>query len=554
LVVARSEPLYSYAGASSARDVALLGAGWALIGTGSAYWLRRPRNLFGPLLVAAGFVWFMADWNNPGIGSALAFTIGLVFSGLACAALVGHAALAYPSGRLVSALERAAVSVAYVGSVVVLGLLPTLVFDPQAQGCSECPRNLLLVSDRPGAVDDLNRVGVHLGLAWALALAALAAVRFLRASPWTRVVLGAGVAYMGLVAAEFATSLDRGFVTNGELERNLWVGQAIALIGIAVGAGWALVRGRRARTRVARLIVELGQAPSTGGLRGVLGGIVGDPHLVLAYPVDGIGRLVDAEGRPVDLARDQEQTTLLRDGRPAAVLGHAPGLLDDEQLVDAVTAAARLALENERLQAQARARLKQLRASQARIVAAGDAERRRLERDLHDGAQQRLVALGLSLRLVRSQLGNRCHPETARQLDLADSELTRATSELRELAHGIFPAVLADGGLSVAVRALAEESPVRMRIGTMPEARFPAPVETAAYSVVSEAARCGASSLVISGEHRAGRLALRVETHHLGELDVVGLHDRLGALDGRLELDHGENGRVIIRAELPCVS
>src|SRR5262249_27079579 len=119
---------------------------------------------------------------------------------------------------------------------------------------------------------------------------------------------------------------------------------------------------------------------------------------------------------------------------------------------------------------------------------------------------------------------------------------------------GIFPAVLADGGLSVAVHALAEESAVPMRIGAMPEARFPAPVETAAYSVVSESARSGASSLVVSGELRAGRLALEVETHQLGELDVVGLHDRLGALDGRLELDRGENGRVTIRAELPCAS
>jgi signal transduction histidine kinase len=187
-------------------------------------------------------------------------------------------------------------------------------------------------------------------------------------------------------------------------------------------------------------------------------------------------------------------------------------------------------------------------------VAAGDGERRRLERDLHDGAQQRLVALGLSLRLLRSQLARNGDSETIRRLDLADSELTRATSELRELAQGIFPAVLADGGLSVAVHALAEDSRVPMRIGAMPEARFPAPVETAAYSVVAEAARSGTNTLTVSGEQQAGKLALEVETEHLGALDVGALQDRLGAVDGHLEIDHGENGRVTIRAELPCAS
>ena len=554
LVVARDNPVYSYAGASSARGVAFLVAGWALMGAGTAHALRRSRNLFGPLLAAAGFAWFIAEWNNPGTGSALAFTMGLVFYGLVCAALLGHAVLAYPSGRLASSLERAAVAAAYAGSAAVLGLLPTLLFDPQAQGCSECPSNLLLISDRPGAVDDLNRVGVDLGLAWALALAALAAVKLLRASRWTRVVAGAGLVYLGLVAAEFFASLERGFVTNGDLERNLWLGQAVALIAIAAGAAWPLVRGRRARTRVARLILELGQAPPPGGLRDVLGGIVGDPDLVVAYAVDGVDRLVDAEGRPAALSRDQELTTLSRDGGLVAVLGHAPGLLGDEQLVDAVTVAARLALENERLQAQACARLEQLRASRARIVAAGDAERRRLERDLHDGAQQRLVALGLSLRLLRSQLGDRCDPETARRLDLADSELTRATSELRELAHGIFPGVLADGGLTVAVHALAEESRVPMRIGVMPEGRFPASVEAAAYSVVSEAARSSAGSLAVSGEHRAGKLAIDVQARRLGELDIAALQDRLGALDGHLEIESSDDNRVTIRAELPCAS
>ena len=261
------------------------------------------------------------------------------------------------------------------------------------------------------------------------------------------------------------------------------------------------------------------------------------------------------DGRPVDVSPRQQQTALVRNHTPVAVLAHAPGLLDDEQLVDEVTAAARLALENERLRAEACGRLEELRASQARIVAAGDAERRRLERDLHDGAQQRLVALGLSLRLVRSQLQPGVDLETVGRLDLADSLLAKATSELRELAHGIFPAVLADGGLSVAVHALAEDSRVPVHVGPLPEGRFPESVETAAYSVVSETARSGGGGgLFVSGERRAGTLAVEVQTEDLGELDVGALRDRLEALDGRLDVRRDGNGRVTIRARVPCGS
>ena len=554
LVAARNDPVYSFAGASVGRDIALLAAGWSLIVCGLAYWERRSHNPFGPLLVAAGFVWFLPEWSGPGIGSALAFTIGLVFYGLVTAAVVGHAVLAYPGGRLRFLHERVSVAVAYLGSLVVLGVLPALFFDPRAPGCGQCPRNLLLVTGRPGAVDDLDRVGTYLGLAWGLALALLVGLRLVRVTSAVRPVLAAGVAYLGLVAAEFAASLDRGFVTNSELELRLWLGQAVALAGISVAVLWALARGRRARSQAARLIVDLGQAPPPGGLRDVLAGIVGDPELLLAYPLAGSARLIDADGRSVDVSPRQQQSTLVRNHAPVAVLGHAPGLLDDEQLVEEVTAAARLALENERLRAEACGRLEELRASQTRIVAAGDAERRRLERDLHDGAQQRLVALGLSLRLVRSQLEADADLETVGRLDLADALLAKATSELRELAHGIFPAVLADGGLSVAVHALAEDSRVPVHVGALPEGRFPESVETAAYSVVSETARSGGGGLVVSGERRAGMLAVEVETEDLGELDVGALRDRLEALDGRLDVRRDGNGRVTIRARVPCGS
>jgi len=553
LGVARDDPGYGFAGSSDASGAALLAAGWALIGCGLASWVRRPASAFGPLLAAAGFAWFLPEWNNPAIGSAPAFTLGLALYA-ACPPLVAHAVLAYPGGRLGSRIEAGVLAVAYTGGLLVLGVLPALVFDPQAEGCGQCPANLLLVSDQGGVAEDLYRAGMYAGLGWALALSLLAVVKLTRASRPRRSVLAAGAAYLVLVAASFAVSLDRGFVSNGTLERRLWLGQAVALVAVALGIVWSWVRARRARSAVARLVVELAQSPPPGGLREVLSGIVGDPELLLAYPLRETGNLVDAHGRPVELPAGRETTSLMRDGRPVAVLAHKSGLLDDEQLVEDVTSAARLALENERLQAEIQARLEELRASRARIVEAGDAERKRLERDLHDGAQQRLVGLSLSLRLLRSQLADGGDGEALPQLAAAETELRNATVELRELAHGIFPAVLADEGLAAAVEALAEEARVPIRIRSLPERRYDAPIETAAYTVVAEAARIATSTLVVAAKASPGALVVEVETQDGDALDVAALEDRLGALDGRLVLVRTDNGRVTIRAELPCAS
>ncbi len=445
-------------------------------------------------------------------------------------------------------------AVAYCGGLLVLGVLPALFFDPQAQGCNQCPRNLLAVSDRSGLGVDLSRLGLYAGIAWALALAILAAWKLVRASSWARPVFAAGAAYLGLVAAWFAVSLDHGLLWNGTPETRLWFVQAAALGVLAGGVAWNWVRYRRARSMVAQLVVDLAQSPPPGGLRDVLAGTVGDPHLVLAYPLGTSNRLVDAQGRPVELDARQKPTSLVQDGQVVAVLSHAPGLLDDEQLVESVAAAARLALENERLQAEVRARLEELRASRARIVEAGDAERKRLERDLHDGAQQRLVGLSLSLRLARSQLPVGADPEAVARLDEAEAELREAIAELRELAHGLFPAVLADEGLAAAVEALAEDGRVSVRIRSLPEGRFAPRVETAAYTVVAEAVRATRRGVVVDAKRSGDALLMHLEAHDESGLDLVALQDRLGALDGRLAVERGEDGNVTIRAELPCES
>jgi signal transduction histidine kinase len=196
-----------------------------------------------------------------------------------------------------------------------------------------------------------------------------------------------------------------------------------------------------------------------------------------------------------------------------------------------------------------RAQVEDLRASRARIVEAGDAERRRLERDLHDGAQQRLVGLLLALRLLRAQLGADQDQQPAARLHEAEAELRRAVAELRELAHGIHPAVLSDEGLAAALEALAEGTPAPLRIAAVPQERFPPAVETAAYMVVAETAKAGAAR--VSATRRNGVLVVDVETE--AEPDgLVDLEDRVGALDGRLAVKRAPGGRVRIRAEIPC--
>jgi signal transduction histidine kinase len=554
LAIARSSPGFGFAGSSLWTAAAALAAGWALIAVGLIAWARRPASRFGLLLAAGGIGWFLQEWNNPGIGSELAFAIGLVLYAVG-APLVAHAALAYPSGRLSGWPDSAGLTAAYLGAGLVLGLLPALFFDAASQGCGQCPRNLLLVRDDPDLFSGLNRVGVQLGLGWSLALIVLLARQLARSTPALvrlRVpVAAAAAAFLGLVAWDFRHSLDRGTLASDPTDRRLWLGQAAALLALAAGVGWSWLRGRRTRDTVARLVVELAGSPAPGGLRDVLAGTLGDPSLQLAYPLAD-ERRVDAHGRPLTL--DGTVTPLVRGGRQVAFLAHRAGLLDDPGLAEEVAAASRLALEHERLQAQLAAQLQDLRASRTRIIATGDAERRRLERDLHDGAQQRLVSLALSLRLARSQLEPAADPSQRSRLDQAEAELRVALGELRELAHGIFPAVLADEGLAAAVEALAEEATVPIRITALPEGRLEPAVETAAYFVVTEIVSHSASMLTVGATRRDGQLVIQIERDGDAPDDLIDLHDRVGALDGRLQILHQPGGRVRIRAEIPCES
>jgi signal transduction histidine kinase len=245
-----------------------------------------------------------------------------------------------------------------------------------------------------------------------------------------------------------------------------------------------------------------------------------------------------------------------------AVLAYDAALDEDPELVGAVAAAAAIAIENERLHAEAQARLAELKASRERIVAAGDAERRRLERNLHDGAQQRLVGIALQLRLLQRRL--RDDPSAEQLVATASDELAESLEELRELARGIHPAVL-EHGLGAALEGLAARASVPTTVACEPVGRLPGQVELAAYFVASEAlanvAKYAGASEATLRVWRVGDVArIEIADDGVGGADdargsgLRGLADRVEALDGRLRVTSPPGLGTTVTAELPCGS
>jgi signal transduction histidine kinase len=553
LAIARAHPGGSFGGGSVGDGILELAAGWSLVGAGLAFRARRPRNRFGLLLLAAGFSWFLPEWTNPDVGSSLAFTLGLV-GFVSCAPLVAHAALSYPS-RVRSSLERVALAGGYVAAVGLLGLLPTTLFDPEAQGCFQCPANLALLHGDADAYASVTRWGLRVGLAWTIALAVFVASQLVRSAvPAVAVpVLAPAAAYLGLVGWYLQHSMTQDVLGNDPFAVGLWRWEAGALVTLTAGVAWGLYRARRARASVAQLVVDLTRLAEPGRARETLARALGDPDLELAYRRTGADDYIDARGRPVRLEprAGRAVTPLQRDGLPVAALVHDPTLLADPSLFEEVVAAARLEIENERFHADLEAQLENLRASRTRIVESSDRERQRLERDLHDGAQQRLVGLSLGLRMLRT-FSPSPTPELERRLDEADAELRATLAELRELAHGIFPAVLADDGLAAALRTLADTSSTVVTLRAIPEARLEPAIETTAYFVVAETLRrTRAARATVAASRRDGALVVELESDRGYAEPPVDLEDRVGALDGTLTVNCA-GGRLRLRVELPC--
>jgi signal transduction histidine kinase len=286
---------------------------------------------------------------------------------------------------------------------------------------------------------------------------------------------------------------------------------------------------------------------------------LGDHTVSIAYWLPDRARFVDEVGRPVELPEPgsgRAWTAVERDGRRVAAIIHDASLDTSRELVQAAAAASSLAIDNERLKADLRARVEELRISRMRIVEEGYAARRRVERDLHDGAQQELVSLALELRMLKARLGDP-------QIDLLSERLNAALEQLRELARGIHPAILADHGLPPAIAALAERAALPVTVEVRVEGRLPAPVETAAYFVVAEALtniarHAHAASAGVAIALAGDALVVEVADDGVGGAEVAsgsglrGLEDRLAAVGGTLMVTSPPGGGTCLRATIPA--
>jgi signal transduction histidine kinase len=544
--------------------VLLATAGLGMVAAGLALEVSRPEGSAGPLAALVGVAWLAQLWVGWSGGPPLARSLGAVLSPLLLPALL-HLVLVFPGGRLVGLTARALAAAGWVGTLTLTTLLALFRNPLQDLWCwSNCSdNNVFLVNADLTVARAAGRAWVWftavLGLvasAWVARRLALAS-RALRATSWMVLVPAAALL---LAQAAYATAvlLHVDALRASPVEPThvrfavIFLVRASSLLLVAIGVGWTVLRDHRRRTAVLHLADALGAAPRPGSLEAVLARSLGDPTVRVRYWLPSKRQWIDVAGRPAPgPVRDGQATvTIQRDGERVAAVDHDPALIGTVDLAAQIGAAARLAIDNERLRAEVLAHLEEAEASRARLVAAGDEARRRLERDLHDGAQQRVLAIGSELRLARTVM-SADDPATADVLDRA-IDLTRDTLvELRALAHGIFPAVLDEAGLDAALWELSADAAVGIEVAAVPDRRHPSRVEQAVYLVVAEAAESAAAAgtrgLRVCIEEAAGRLTVEVE----GTVDGPYVHvaDRVAAAGGKLSLGAGR-----LRAEVPCGS
>jgi signal transduction histidine kinase len=543
---------------------AILGpvVGLSFIGTGVFAWWRRPLNRFGLLMCAVGFAWFLGglvESNDPTF-----FTIGAYLSPL-YVVLVIHMVLAFPTGRLETPGARAIAIGGYVVGLVVT--VPFFLLGGEIDAGADAPENAFEIVHEPGVAE----VFLTLTLLGAVVVAGATVAVLLRKRRAMTAPQRRAQAPMLWTALTVMTTLALSFLADAAglpdpvvlaFSYTAFVGFAVLPYAFLTG----LVRTRYSRAGAVGGLVERLNAPDTRTtLREALADALGDPTLQLLYWRPSAGHYVTYQGHRAELpapGSGRAVAEVERDGKRVGAIIHDAALRDDPSLVRAAAAAAALQLENERLEAELRARVEELQSSRARLVDISMFERRRLERDLHDGAQQRLVALSLQLGMARRKVEDDT-ATGARLLDEARAELDRALEELRELARGIHPAVLTDRGLAPAVQALAARAPVPVDVEAMPNDRLPAAVEAAAYFVVAESLTNVAK--YAQAEHasvRVGRqdgfAVVEVSDDGVGGADPAagsglrGLADRLAALDGRLEVHSPPGGGTVVRANIPC--
>jgi signal transduction histidine kinase len=476
--------------------------GFALLFLGLVAWSFRPGTRVGPIMTGAGFAWFLGTVWAP----AVFLNRGPI----------AHLLLSYPSGRPTSRLERVAVGAAYGYAAVY-----------------------------PVAEND------YATIAFAVGLVSLTTHRYVTAGGRerrARIAPLAGATVFGIVLALGAASRVAAVGVGGAV----LFAYDLSVLLIAVGLFADLHWGRWTQAAVTGLVVDLGETGAAGTLRDRLARTLGDPTLVVAYRLPGEDRYVDEAGRPIAVPTPGAKRTVTpieEDGREIAALIHDVAVLDDPGLVFAAASATRLALSNVRLQAEVRARVAQVEASRRRIVEAADEQRRRLERELHDGAEQRLAQ-------VAELLADSGEPLAEVRAGLDDARV-----ELREIARGIRPRALAEHGLRAAIEELAERTAVPVGV-IVPAERFPPAVEAAIYFLCSEALTnvakyADASHATVSVSTNGGQLLVDVVDDGVGGANLSagtglrGLADRIEALGGHLRLKSAAGTGTRVMAEIP---
>jgi signal transduction histidine kinase len=512
LVLGIAAESVSYASAELDRAVGDLAVGWVLLGCGFVGWERRERSLVGPLLAAAGVAWFLGSiWT-----AALYLYRGPLV----------HALMVYPGARLRRPLGRLVVVAAYLDSAI------------EPVGASPRVTLVLCAAIAVAAIDGyLGEVGPRRR---------------------ARLVATAGAGALALVLGFGAI----GRLAGWDIESGtLWAFE-VTLIVVALALLGDLLRGRWSEGAVTGLVVDLGEREESTTLRDRLARALGDRSLELGWWLGAERGYVDEAGRPFAVpgaGEGRAVTPIESEHGRIAVLVHDRAVLDDPALLEAVAATTRIAVGNVHLQADVRARVEELAASRRRIVEAADTQRRRLERELHDGAEQRLAAMSAHVEALPHELDE---PRARALLADVETQLSAARAELSDLARGIHPSVLTTGGLAAALAELARRALVPVQV-SVDARRFPAAVEAAAYFVCAEAltnvAKYACASLVrIEVRRDAGPLVVEIVDDGVGGADpgqgsgLRGLADRVEALGGQLSVHSPAGTGTRVVAEIPA--
>jgi signal transduction histidine kinase len=537
------------------------------------YWaVHRPGNRLALGLLAYALA--AAGLSLQGASDPLLHSIGVLFD--APMFLLGfYVVFAFPLGRMIGVVER--VLLAAVAWALLASFLPWFFFSPVVSGgaplagCNtSCPTNALMIADRPGIATGLGTTEEYLAVIVAAAIAIGFCYRLATSSgPRRRSLLpvytpallltvpfaifhGVGAGLIDLSAKTHDTI--GWFVTVGRT--TLSFGFLLAIVQTMVFAGVALKR----------IVGGLGQEDDAVHLRKLVAEALDDPPLELAFElVPGSAIFVDSRGDPTDpthLEGERSATALQRRGKTVAYIVHDSSLESDPELVQAAGQAILLALEGGRLESELQSKLAELRTSRGRIVAAGEAERRKIERDLHDGAQQRLLAIQVKLALARERAGN---GELAEELEAIEVDAAEAVEDLRMLAHGIYPTVLLERGLADAFRSVGRTAPIPVRVTDEGIGRCSPTIEAAIYFCGLEAMQnaikhAGPNTHVaVTLARRSGGIEFSVEDDGVGmetqaSTDGAGLtsmRDRIGAVGGELEISSSPRGGTRIRGTVP---